>query len=60
MQGQDRIATLTMAAMGPKAFDRRAPLWQATLLLQFHSLKGTTMPKEEWGTKRICPTTGKR
>src|SRR5574343_112605 len=19
-----------------------------------------TMPKEEWGTKRICPTTGKR
>ena len=24
------------------------------------SRKGTTMPKEEWGTKRICPTTGKR
>jgi len=24
------------------------------------SHKGTTMPKEEWGTKRICPTTGKR
>lgn len=22
--------------------------------------KGITMPKEEWGTKRICPTTGKR
>ena len=22
--------------------------------------KGTTIPKEEWGTKRICPTTGKR
>jgi len=49
-----------MAAMGPKAFDRRGPLWQATPLLKFHSLKGTTMPKEEWGTKRICPTTGKR
>jgi uncharacterized protein (TIGR02300 family) len=24
------------------------------------SHKGTTMPKAEWGTKRICPTTGKR
>ena len=23
-------------------------------------LKGTPMPKEEWGTKRLCPTTGKR
>jgi uncharacterized protein (TIGR02300 family) len=23
-------------------------------------LKGITMPKAEWGTKRICPTTGKR
>jgi uncharacterized protein (TIGR02300 family) len=22
--------------------------------------KGKTMPKQEWGTKRICPTTGKR
>ena len=22
--------------------------------------KGTTMPNPEWGTKRICPTTGKR
>ena len=22
--------------------------------------KGKTMPKAEWGTKRICPTTGKR
>ena len=22
--------------------------------------KGMTMPKEEWGTKRVCPTTGKR
>ena len=24
------------------------------------SFKGNTMPKEEWGTKRTCPTTGKR
>ncbi len=23
-------------------------------------LKGIHMPKEEWGTKRVCPTTGKR
>jgi uncharacterized protein (TIGR02300 family) len=22
--------------------------------------RGNTMPKEEWGTKRLCPTTGKR
>lgn len=22
--------------------------------------KGTPMPKEEWGVKRVCPTTGKR
>ena len=24
------------------------------------SFKGNTMPNEEWGTKRLCPTTGKR
>ncbi len=29
--------------------------------LQVHKrFEGTVMPKEEWGTKRICPTTGKR
>jgi uncharacterized protein (TIGR02300 family) len=22
--------------------------------------QGTIMPKEQWGTKRVCPTTGKR
>ena len=22
--------------------------------------KGSNIPKEEWGTKRLCPTTGKR
>jgi uncharacterized protein (TIGR02300 family) len=26
----------------------------------FHSLKGKIMPNPEWGTKRVCPTTGKR
>ena len=46
--------------MGPKGFDRSLPLWQATPLIHIHSLKGTNMPKEDWGTKRICPTTGKR
>lgn len=46
--------------MGRKGFDTQAALWQATPTLHFHSLKGTTMPKEEWGTKRVCPTTGKR
>jgi uncharacterized protein (TIGR02300 family) len=35
-------------------------LWQATAILDTASLEGTNMPKEEWGTKRICPTTGKR
>lgn len=25
-----------------------------------HIKEGDTMPKEEWGTKRLCPTTGKR
>jgi uncharacterized protein (TIGR02300 family) len=25
-----------------------------------HHPEGITMPKAEWGTKRICPTTGKR
>src|SRR6056297_2965190 len=24
------------------------------------SSKGLPMPKEEWGTKRVCPTTGRR
>jgi uncharacterized protein (TIGR02300 family) len=36
-------------------------LWQlASTLNFFESLKGTSMPKEEWGIKRVCPTTGKR
>lgn len=46
--------------MGPKAFDRRLPVWQANQFEISVAFKGTTMPKEEWGTKRICPTTGKR
>ena len=43
-----------------KAFDTRRAMWQATSTLDIQPCKGITMPKEEWGTKRICPTTGKR
>ena len=36
-------------------------LWQvAQIVDKTRDLKGITMPKEEWGVKRICPTTGKR
>jgi uncharacterized protein (TIGR02300 family) len=28
--------------------------------MPFSQFEGITMPKEEWGTKRVCPTTGKR
>jgi uncharacterized protein (TIGR02300 family) len=45
---------------GSKAFDNRAGLWQRSPICIFHSLKGNTMPNPEWGTKRLCPTTGKR
>lgn len=30
------------------------------LPMRGEDLKGKPMPKEEWGTKRVCPTTGKR
>ena len=44
-----------------KAFDSRDPLWQlARIVDKTQDLKGISMPKEEWGVKRICPTTGKR
>tara|TARA_B100000989_G_scaffold297277_1_gene282591 strand:+ start:2711 stop:3100 length:390 start_codon:yes stop_codon:yes gene_type:complete len=32
----------------------------AELLILYISLREFPMPKEEWGVKRICPTTGKR
>lgn len=51
---------LHRATKGAKAFDSRLPLWQATSTQNIRSAKGKTMPKEEWGTKRVCPTTGKR
>ena len=44
-----------------KAFDTLDPLWQlARIVDKTQDLKGISMPKEEWGVKRICPTTGKR
>jgi uncharacterized protein (TIGR02300 family) len=44
-----------------KAFDILRLLWQlAQTVDKAKVLKGIIMPKEEWGTKRICPTTGKR
>jgi uncharacterized protein (TIGR02300 family) len=56
-----------------KGFDTPMCLWQGTPIrrktmrhLWLHRfrpdqiLKGFSMPKAEWGKKRICPTTGKR
>jgi uncharacterized protein (TIGR02300 family) len=44
-----------------KAFDIQRLLWQlAQTVDKAKVLKGIIMPKEEWGTKRVCPTTGKR
>jgi uncharacterized protein (TIGR02300 family) len=35
-------------------------LWHGAAFWKFQPRQGTIMPKEEWGTKRVCPTTGKR
>jgi uncharacterized protein (TIGR02300 family) len=44
-----------------KAFDTLDLLWQlARTVDKTQDLKGIFMPKEEWGVKRVCPTTGKR
>jgi hypothetical protein len=61
---------------GAKAFDSRPRLWQGaplpptgTRIARAASREGRhdgrnheepNMPKQDWGTKRICPTTGKR
>jgi uncharacterized protein (TIGR02300 family) len=31
-----------------------------TAILSIAMIEGGVMPKEEWGVKRVCPTTGKR
>jgi uncharacterized protein (TIGR02300 family) len=51
---------LSLGHILEKAFDSRRLVWQSTTLMLSLPCKGTKMPKEEWGTKRICPTTGKR
>ncbi len=44
-----------------KGFDTTFVVWQlARIVDTTQELKGIPMPKEEWGTKRVCPTTGKR
>jgi len=45
-----------------KAFDTPGCIWQWMPTHRKHlcRIEGTDMPKEEWGTKRICPTSGKR
>jgi uncharacterized protein (TIGR02300 family) len=50
-----------MALSPPKAFDIPHVIWQwAQIVDRPKFWKGPPMPKEEWGTKRVCPTTGKR
>lgn len=47
--------------MRAKAFDTALVLWQLARIVDMtKDLKGMLMPKEEWGVKRVCPTTGKR
>lgn len=48
-----------MAARG-KGFDSPLSLWQGTANFWIAMIEGGVMPKEEWGVKRVCPTTGKR
>jgi uncharacterized protein (TIGR02300 family) len=60
VQRASTIAGCRARATSAKAFDSDRSLWQATATLDIQPFKGTTMPKAEWGTKRICPTTGKR
>jgi uncharacterized protein (TIGR02300 family) len=45
-----------------KGFDSTLCIWQGTGIVEptQQLFKGTHMPKEEWGVKRVCPVTGKR
>jgi hypothetical protein len=45
-----------------KAFDSSHLLWHVAGIVDATQqiIEGIYMPKEEWGTKRLCPTTGKR
>ena len=35
-------------------------MWHLARIVLKIFMKGLKMPKEEWGIKRVCPTTGKR
>ena len=35
-------------------------MWHLARIVLKIFMKGLKMPKEEWGVKRVCPTTGKR
>ena len=45
-----------------KGFDSPPFIWQETGIVDttHQIIEGMNMPKEEWGVKRVCPTTGKR
>jgi uncharacterized protein (TIGR02300 family) len=46
---------------GRKGFDTLSCLWQVARIVDKRDhRKVSPMPKEEWGVKRVCPTTGKR
>ena len=49
-------------AGGVKAFDTCRMLWQLARIVDKTSSfeRDHKMPNEEWGVKRLCPTTGKR
>lgn len=51
-----------MADPQSKGFDSPSLIWQETEIVDMTQqiIEGMNMPKEEWGVKRICPTTGKR
>ena len=53
-------ATIAISAGRQKPLTLASGLWQAATFALPTTLEGMTMPKAEWGTKRICPTTGKR
>jgi uncharacterized protein (TIGR02300 family) len=49
-----------LGIQGAKAFDSAGQLWQADPTSHNLPSKGNNMPNPDWGTKRLCPTTGKR
>lgn len=61
--GAPYLASECAASRRPtqKGFDSLSALWHLPAdHVQIVVGKGIRMPKEEWGTKRVCPETGKR